>query len=106
MNYEPDDSCIHWYEIDDNYRSCFEYCKAHHSECGCSGIYKQCNHKDLFVLAQEEQMKALTWEDLANFYEEKTSGNARTKKMDTIFNWAAKQKEIKVINNTLCFKEE
>jgi hypothetical protein len=38
----------------------------------------------------------LTWEDLADFYKEKTGGTARIQPMDTIYKWATKQKEIKV----------
>lgn len=39
--------------------------------------------------------KNLTWDDLALFYKQKTGMNARTKTMNDIYDWAAKQKEIK-----------
>ncbi len=35
--------------------------------------------------------KALTWEELADIYDETTGGHARTCEMDVIFDWAAKQ---------------
>ena len=35
--------------------------------------------------------KALTWDDLANEYKKSTGNSARTKSMESIFNWAEKQ---------------
>lgn len=51
--------------------------------------------------------KNLTWDDLADFYNKKTGGSARTRPMESIFEWALTQPEI--IENedgTLSFKEE
>lgn len=44
----------------------------------------------------------LTWDDIADFYHEKTGRQARIRPMDTIANWAKKQKEI-YINKNGCF---
>ena len=41
-------------------------------------------------------MKSLTWDDLADFYKQKTGGRARIRPMDEIYEWAKKQPEIKV----------
>ena len=35
--------------------------------------------------------KALTWDDLADEYKKATGSSARTKSMDSIFEWAEKQ---------------
>lgn len=52
--------------------------------------------------------KSLTWDQLADLYHKKTGGQARTKPMDTIFEWAENQKEIhlNITEGTLHFKEE
>ena len=42
--------------------------------------------------------KALSWDDLADFYGKKTSGTARIKPLDAVYKWAIKQKEI-VVNS-------
>ncbi len=36
----------------------------------------------------------LTWDDLADLYKQRTGGIARIKPMQTIYNWAIKQKDI------------
>lgn len=41
-------------------------------------------------------MKSLTWDDLADLYKERTGGRARIQPMDNIYNWAIKQPDIKV----------
>ena len=43
-------------------------------------------------------MRAMTWDDIAEFYKKKTNGTARTKSMDSIYKWAIEQDEIVVIN--------
>lgn len=53
-----------------------------------------------------EQEKYLTWEDLAVFYKKKTGGTAKTKPMDTIYNWAIKQKEVVEDNEGLKWKRK
>jgi len=40
--------------------------------------------------------KTLTWDDLADFYTQKTGNRARIRPMDEIYEWAIKQKEVKV----------
>ena len=40
------------------------------------------------------KIKAMTWDDLADFYAKKTGGRARIMPMDDIRNWALKQPEI------------
>lgn len=51
--------------------------------------------------------KKLSWDDLANFYHKKTGGQARTRPMDSIFEWARTQPEIvENEDGTLSFKEE
>jgi hypothetical protein len=37
---------------------------------------------------------ALTWDDLAKLYKERTGRTARIRSMDSIFNWALSQKDI------------
>jgi len=44
--------------------------------------------------------KTLTWEDLSEFYKEKTGNSALIKPMNKIYEWAIKQKEIKVNKDT------
>ena len=46
----------------------------------------------------------LTWDDLADLYNEKTGGRARTMPMDTIYDWAIKQPDIKVTDDGFLFK--
>ncbi len=43
-----------------------------------------------------QEDNTLTWDDLADFYKKKTGGIARTKPLDSIFDWAEKQPEIKL----------
>ena len=38
-------------------------------------------------------MESLTWNDLANIYDKETGGKARTRPMNEIFDWAARQKD-------------
>lgn len=38
-----------------------------------------------------KKKKALTWEDLANYYDKFTGGTARTRPMHKVFEWAEKQ---------------
>ena len=53
------------------------------------------------------KMKELSWDDLADFYGKKTGGTARTKRMEDIYEWAVKQKDIIVNDNTsLSLKED
>jgi len=35
--------------------------------------------------------KELTWDELADIYDESTGGHARTLEMDQVFDWAEKQ---------------
>jgi len=42
----------------------------------------------------------LCWDDLADFYHKKTGNHARIQPMKSIYNWAIKQKEIKVNKDT------
>lgn len=46
-----------------------------------------------------KNIKHLTWDDLADFYHKKTGGHARTKQMDTIYDWAIKQPEILILDD-------
>ena len=39
-------------------------------------------------------MKKLTWEDLADEYDKITGGHARTRPMDTVFEWAEKRTDL------------
>ena len=48
--------------------------------------------------------KLLTWDELADFYHKKTGRQARIKPMDTIYEWAVKQEEIKETDEGLVFK--
>lgn len=53
----------------------------------------------------ESKKKNLSWEDIADFYKEKTGGSARIRPMNEIYEWAVKQEEIIVNKNTtLSFK--
>jgi hypothetical protein len=38
--------------------------------------------------------KALSWDDLAEIYDKRTGGHARTMSMDSIFTWAESKKNI------------
>jgi hypothetical protein len=50
--------------------------------------------------------KSLTWDDLAEFYGKKTGGRAKIRPMDEIYEWATKQEEIQVNeDSSLSFKE-
>lgn len=54
-----------------------------------------------------KKIKTLNWNDLADFYNKKTGGQARIRPMDEIYEWAAKQPEIKINKNTsLSFKAD
>lgn len=43
--------------------------------------------------------KALTWDDLANLYKEKTGRTARIRPMDEILKWATKHPDFYVDND-------
>jgi len=59
------------------------------------------------VAEQEDVAESLTWADVADFYKLKTGNCARIKPVDWVYEWAAKQKEIKVIDDSsLVFKKE
>jgi len=49
------------------------------------------HHKESQKLQDKKMSKALTWSELANFYDETHSSPARTLPMDTVFEWAEKQ---------------
>jgi len=50
-------------------------------------------------------MKYLTYDDLADFYDKKTGGTARIQPVDKIYEWATKQEEIQINEDTsLSFK--
>lgn len=50
-------------------------------------------------------MKELTWDELADFYKKKTGQLAKIRPMDEIYEWATKQQEIVVNEDTsLSFK--
>lgn len=38
--------------------------------------------------------KQLTWDDLAELYDKRTGGRARTRPMDAVFEWATQQPDI------------
>lgn len=52
--------------------------------------------------------KILTYDDLADFYKNKTGRSAKIMPMNTVYEWATKQKEIKVIDEEgrLSFKKD
>ena len=43
---------------------------------------------------KEMEKKALTWNELVGIYDKITGGHARTKPMETIFDWAERQTEM------------
>ena len=52
-------------------------------------------------------MKELTYEDLADFYKEKTGNSAFIRSMDSVYDWATKQEEIITHkDSSLSFKNE
>ena len=51
--------------------------------------------------------QCLTYDDLADFYKEKTGKSARIMRMEDIYDWATMQEEIKINDDTsLSFKQE
>lgn len=53
------------------------------------------------------KQSTLSWDDLAEFYKNKTGASARIKSMDEVFDWAEKQSEIRLNEDgTLSFKLE
>jgi len=54
-------------------------------------------------MKETNKNKALTWEDLANEYDKYNSGRkARTLPMDSVFDWAEKQKDKFYVNEEGC----
>ena len=50
-------------------------------------------------------MNYLTWDNLADLYDKRTGGCARINTMDSIYEWALKQPDIKEMKNGLIIKE-
>lgn len=51
--------CKHWKELDDDHRSCFEYCRAKMREVSCCGDKKQCNYPEHY---EEHEPRIKEWD--------------------------------------------